>query len=131
MEDTPLAEATSDTGLWVRTHGRTRVALHRIDVPVGVGAGWHYHLGRVIGLVVSGTLTRTLADGTEQTTGQGGVVVEPEGPDRVHHFHNHGPTPLTMFALYLLPADAPLSCPAPSPDVIPEFHRPERGSGDR
>ncbi|MER7345544.1 cupin domain-containing protein [Streptomyces aurantiacus] len=131
MDSTLLANGTVDAGLSVRTRGRTRVALHRIDVPAGADSGWHYHPGPVIAVVASGTVTRTLADGTVQTTGAGGVIVELEGPDRVHHFHNYGPRPLTIYALYLPPADAPLFCPAPAPDQTPGPDRPDSEPGSR
>jgi len=117
---TVLADGLSPVGVYVRTHGSTRVAVHSVELPAGAALDWHYHPGRVVAVVVTGTLKRILADGSVQITGPGEALVEPEGPLRVHRARNDGPGPLLLYAVYLVPTNSPLSCPAADPDPLPD-----------
>jgi quercetin dioxygenase-like cupin family protein len=94
----------------------TRVVVARYEIPPGGELPWHYHEGRVVAVVTAGTLTRTLADGSECVTPAGQVIVEPVGPRGVHKAENRGSRTLELCALFFLPVDTPLSTRAAPPD---------------
>ena len=58
----------SDDGLETKTKGRTDVVVRTIIVAPGGSTGWHYHPGKLIAVVQSGTLARTMADCTVSPT---------------------------------------------------------------
>src|SRR5919201_3655230 len=47
-----------------------------ITIQPGGSTGWHYHDGRVFGVIREGTLTRTMADCTDVVTAEGSGVTE-------------------------------------------------------
>src|SRR3954452_9967606 len=55
-----------------------------ITIRPGGSTGWHYHDGRVFGVVREGTLTRTMADCTNVVSPAGSAVTEDSGPNHVH-----------------------------------------------
>ncbi|MFI2433510.1 cupin domain-containing protein [Streptomyces sp. NPDC018693] len=97
---------------------RTRVVVARYDIPPGGSLPWHYHDGRVVAVVTAGTLTRTLADGSECVTPTGECIVEPVGPQGVHRAENRGDDLLTLHAVFFVPRDSPLATSAPPPDGL-------------
>ncbi|MFE0454630.1 cupin domain-containing protein [Streptomyces sp. NPDC058914] len=111
-----LADGLLTERLALAVPERTRVAVARYEIPPGGELPWHYHEGRVVAVVTAGTLTRTLADGSECVTVAGECIVEPVGPQGVHKAENRGTRPLTICALFFLPADSPLSTRAAAPD---------------
>src|SRR2546427_590136 len=86
-----------------------------ITIQPGGSTGWHYHDGRVFGVVREGTLTRTMADCSEVVSPEGSAVTEDSGPDHVHIGRNLGPGPLKLWIDYIQPAGAPLSVEVPDP----------------
>src|SRR6476620_5073034 len=52
-----------------------------ITIQPGGNTGWHYHNGRVFGVVREGTLTRTMADCTDVVSPEGSAVNEDSGPN--------------------------------------------------
>jgi quercetin dioxygenase-like cupin family protein len=86
-----------------------------ITIAPGGSTGWHYHDGRVFGVVRAGTLTRTFADCTEVVSPVGSAVTEDSGPDHVHVGRNLGPDPLVLWVDYVQPAGTPLSVDVPTP----------------
>ncbi|MCW2563583.1 MAG: cupin protein [Mycobacterium sp.] len=86
-----------------------------ITIQPGGSTGWHYHDGRVFGVIREGTLTRTMADCSVVVSPAGSAVVEDRGPDHVHIGRNLGPEPLTMWIDYIEPAGAPLAVDVPDP----------------
>jgi mannose-6-phosphate isomerase-like protein (cupin superfamily) len=86
-----------------------------ITIQPGGSTGWHYHDGRVFGVVRAGTLTRTMADCSEVVSPVGSPVTEDSGPDHVHVGRNLGPEPLVLWIDYIEPAGAPLSVDVPDP----------------
>ncbi|MFE9624682.1 cupin domain-containing protein [Streptomyces sp. NPDC006527] len=112
-----LADGLLTERLALAVPERTRVAVARYEIPPGGELPWHYHEGRVVAVVTAGTLTRTLADGSECVTVAGECIVEPVGPQGVHKAENRGDQPLTICALFFLPADSPLSTRAAAPDL--------------
>jgi quercetin dioxygenase-like cupin family protein len=87
----------------------------RITIAPGGNTGWHYHDGRVFGVVREGTLTRTMADCAEMVSPTGSAVTEEGGPDHAHVGRNLGPVPAMMWVLQIAPAGTPWSLDVPSP----------------
>src|SRR3954466_4655764 len=84
-----------------------------ITIQPGGSTGWHYHDGRVFGVVREGTLTRTMADCTDIVSETGAAVTEESGTNHVHIGRNLGPVPLKLWVDYIEPAGAPLSVEVP------------------
>jgi quercetin dioxygenase-like cupin family protein len=86
-----------------------------ITIAPGGSTGWHYHDGRVFGVVREGTLTRTMADCTDVVSPEGSAVTEDSGATHVHNGRNLGPAPVKLWVDYIGPAGAPLSVDVPDP----------------
>jgi quercetin dioxygenase-like cupin family protein len=86
-----------------------------ITIQPGGSTGWHYHDGRVFGVVREGTLTRTMADCTNVVSPEGSAVTEDSGPTHVHIGRNLGPGPVKLWVDYIQPAGTPLSVDVPDP----------------
>jgi quercetin dioxygenase-like cupin family protein len=86
-----------------------------ITIAPGGNTGWHFHNGRVFGVVRAGTLTRTMSDCSNVDTPAGAAVIEDSGPTHVHIGRNLGPVPVKMWVDYIQPAGAPLAVDAPDP----------------
>jgi quercetin dioxygenase-like cupin family protein len=91
----------------------------RITIAPGGSTGWHYHDGRVFGVVREGTLTRTLTDCKDVVDPTGAPVVEGSGPDHAHNGRNLGAVPVVLWVDYISPAGAPLSVEVPPPPGCP------------
>ena len=87
----------------------------QITIQPGGSTGWHYHQGRVFGVVREGTLTRTMSDCSVIASPTGSAVTEESGPDHVHIGRNVGPDPLVLWIDYIQPAGAPLAVDVPDP----------------
>jgi len=98
------------TVLWQTSADGTDYLLREIST------GWHWHDGRLYGVIKQGALTHNMSDcsidGIYQT---GDSIAEPSGADHVHIGRNLGSTPLVMQVLYINPAGSPLSEDAPDP----------------
>ncbi|MFF5443750.1 cupin domain-containing protein [Streptomyces sp. NPDC012888] len=99
----------------LRTQWPVDVVLDEFTIPPGESTGWHYHPVPILAVVRSGTLTRTLHDGTVEVSPPGTLFVEAAGRDRVHNGHNHGPVPVVLEVAYARPADGTLTVPAEPP----------------
>jgi quercetin dioxygenase-like cupin family protein len=86
-----------------------------ITIQPGGSTGWHYHDGRVFGVVREGTLTRTMSDCTDVVSPEGSAVIEDSGSDHVHDGRNLGPVPVKLWVDYIEPAGAPPSVDVPDP----------------
>ena len=86
-----------------------------ITIQPGGSTGWHYHDGRVFGVVREGTLTRTMDDCSVVASPAGSAVTEDSGPDHVHIGRNLGPQPLVLWVDYIEPAGTPLAVDVPDP----------------
>jgi quercetin dioxygenase-like cupin family protein len=86
-----------------------------ITIQPGGSTGWHYHDGRVFGVVREGTLTRTMADCTNVVSPEGSAVTEDSGPTHVHIGRNLGPGPVKLWVDYIQPAGTLLSVDVPDP----------------
>ena len=100
-------------------HGTVDVATQQITIAAGGTTGWHGHPGPVFVTVKSGALTVVYEDdptcqGTTYTAGQSFVDF---GNVRVHTALNRGPTPVELWATYLVPGapGAPFRIDAPDP----------------
>jgi quercetin dioxygenase-like cupin family protein len=115
------ASATSPVGAEVLTMSQSTVKgvdyiTREITIQPGGSTGWHYHDGRVFGVIQEGTLTRTLADcSIDGVYPVGSPVTEGSGSDHVHVGRNLGPTPLVMWVMYIEPAGTPLAVEVPDP----------------
>ncbi|MGW7353220.1 cupin domain-containing protein [Streptomyces sp. NPDC054784] len=110
-----LAEGTAERGVEISAEGRTEVAHREITIAPGGSTGWHHHPGRLLAVVQSGTLTRTLDDCTVEVSGPGDTVLEPVGEDHPHIGRNLGTEPVVLYATYVKPAGTPDSVDAPDP----------------
>ena len=91
----------------------------RITIQPGGSTGWHYHDGRVFGIVKEGTLTRTMPDCKDVVDPPGAPVTEASGPDHAHNGRNLGPVPVVLWVDYIQPAGTPLSVDVPPPPGCP------------
>ena len=90
-----------------------------ITIQPGGSTGWHYHDGRVFGVVREGTLTRTMADCSVVVSPEGSAVTEDSGPNHVHIGRNLGSEPLKLWIDYIEPAGARLAVDVPDPGCGP------------
>jgi len=86
-----------------------------ITIQPGGSTGWHYHDGRVFGVIKEGTLTRTMGDCSVVASPEGSAVTEDSGPAHAHIGRNLGPGPLVMWVDYIQPAGTPLAVDVPDP----------------
>jgi len=86
-----------------------------ITIQPGGSTGWHYHDGRVFGVVRGGTLTRTMKDCSVVVSPEGSAVTEDSGADHTHISRNLGPGPLVLWVDYIEPAGTPLAVDMPDP----------------
>jgi quercetin dioxygenase-like cupin family protein len=86
-----------------------------ITVQPGGSTGWHYHDGRVFGVVREGTLTRTMADCTDVVSPVGSAVTEDSGPSHLHNGRNLDPVPVVLWVDYIEPAGSPQAVDVPDP----------------
>jgi len=86
-----------------------------ITIQPGGSTGWHYHDGRVFGVVREGTLTRTMKDCSVVLSPEGSAVTEDSGADHTHIGRNLGPGPLALWVDYIEPAGTPLAVDMPDP----------------
>lgn len=86
-----------------------------ITIQPGGNTGWHYHNGRVFGVVREGALTRTMADCTDVVSPEGAAVNEDSGPNAVHIGRNLGPVPVKLWVDYIEPAGSPQAVDVPDP----------------
>jgi quercetin dioxygenase-like cupin family protein len=84
-----------------------------LTIAPGGNTGWHYHDGQTFGVVREGTLTRTMADCTEQVTPVDVGVTEEAG--HVHIGRNLGPVPVKVWVLRIAPVGTPWAVDVPSP----------------
>lgn len=115
------ASATSATGiegteLWRTSSDGTDYVFRQITIAPGGSTGWHWHNGRLYGVIKAGTLTHNLADcSVDGVYPVGAGIFEPSGADHVHIGRNLGDTPLVMQVLYIIPAGSALSEDATDP----------------
>jgi quercetin dioxygenase-like cupin family protein len=110
------ADGVSATVLWQRTADGVDYVFREITIAPGGSTGWHWHDGRLYGVIKQGTLTHDQANcAVDGVYPAGSSVFEPSGSDHVHIGRNVGDTPLVMQILYVLPAGSPLSEDAPNP----------------
>ena len=86
-----------------------------ITIQPGGSTGWHYHDGRVFGVVREGTLTRTMKDCSVVVSPEGSAVTEDSGADHTHIGRNLGQGPLVLWVDYIEPAGTPLAVDMPDP----------------
>jgi quercetin dioxygenase-like cupin family protein len=102
--------------LWQTSADGTDYVFREITIAPDGSTGWHWHDGRLYGVIKQGTLTHNMSDCSIDGIYQAGdSIAEPSGADHVHIGRNLGSTPLVMQVLYIDPAGSPLSEDAPDP----------------
>jgi quercetin dioxygenase-like cupin family protein len=115
------ASATPSHEVQAETLSQATLAGHdyvtkQITIAPGGSTGWHWHPGRVFGVIRSGTLTHDSADcSVDGVYPAGAPITEESGPGHVHVGRNLGPDPVVMWVLYVNPAGQPLVVDAPNP----------------
>ncbi|WP_299569095.1 cupin domain-containing protein [uncultured Williamsia sp.] len=112
---TTIATADLPAGLLPFISGPGVATARRITIAPGGTTGWHFHDGRIVGIVESGTLTHPGADCKPVTYRTGQVILEPEGRANTHRGQNLTTTPVVLDVVYLLPKGAPFFEDAPAP----------------
>jgi quercetin dioxygenase-like cupin family protein len=90
--------------------------VQTVTLAPGASTGWHYHPGRVHVMVLSGTLTRTLHDGTVEVSQAGERLVEQAGPVYIHVGRNLGEEPVVLVATYDIPDGYPQAVAVAAPE---------------
>jgi quercetin dioxygenase-like cupin family protein len=119
----PFATASATPGLNVEVETLAQATVDgqdyvtkQITIAPGGSTGWHWHPGRVFGVIREGTLTHNAANCSEDGLyPAGSPVTEGTGPDNVHLGRNLGPDPLVMWVVYIDPAGSPLTTDVPNP----------------
>jgi mannose-6-phosphate isomerase-like protein (cupin superfamily) len=117
----PAAIATGSAGVEAVTISQSTVdgvdyITREITIAPGGSTGWHYHDGRVYGVVREGTLTHDAANcSADGVYPPDAPIVEASGPGNVHIGRNLGPVPLKMWVLYIQPAGTALAVDAADP----------------
>jgi quercetin dioxygenase-like cupin family protein len=119
----PAATASATPGLNVEAETLSASSVDgqdyitkQITIAPGGSTGWHWHPGRVFGVIREGTLTHDMANCSEDGLYPAGApVTEGTGPDNVHIGRNLGPDPVVMWVSYIVPAGSPLTNDVPNP----------------
>ena len=87
-----------------------------ITIAPGGSTGWHWHDGKLIGVLKQGTLTHNMSDcHVDGVYDVGDPIIEDAGADHVHIGRNLGDVPLILQVMYVDPVGRPLSEDAPNP----------------
>ncbi|HYO04263.1 MAG TPA: cupin domain-containing protein [Mycobacterium sp.] len=115
------ASATPGIDLGAETLSQATVDGHdyvtkQITIAPGGSTGWHWHPGRVFGVIRKGTLTHNVEDcSVDGIYPPGSPITEGSGPDDVHLGRNLGSDPVVMWVVYIDAAGDPLSVDVPNP----------------
>jgi quercetin dioxygenase-like cupin family protein len=112
---TPSSGVTAKI-LWQTTVGGKDYIVRQITIAPGGSTGWHWHDGRLFGVVEQGTLSHNAADcSVDGVYPAGSTITEPAGANHVHIGRNLGPAPVVLDVLYVDPHGSPLAEDAPNP----------------
>lgn len=115
------AAATPGRGIEAKVLSQANVDGHdyvtkQITIAPGGSTGWHWHPGRVFGVIRAGTLTHDFADcSVDGIYPAGAPITEASGPYHVHIGRNLGADPVVMWVVYIGDAGAALAVDAPNP----------------
>ncbi|HZB30288.1 MAG TPA: cupin domain-containing protein [Streptosporangiaceae bacterium] len=112
---TLLAQGTATKPIHIHNRGATDVVVRQITIEPGGTTGWHYHDGRLMGIVMSGALTHFNKNCTSTVHTAGHSFMEPDGRKEVHMGTNRGTVPVVLMVTYFIPTGMPLSQDAPAP----------------
>jgi len=116
-----VADATPGSGvsavtIFDKTVGDTQYVLKEITIQAHGSTGWHYHPGRVRGVVKQGVLTHNDSDcSIDGIYHPGQSIEEASGPGYVHIGRNEGDTPVVLEVHYQNPIGSPLAVDEPNP----------------
>src|SRR4051794_36670769 len=105
LGSTAPASATPGLGVDAVTLSQATVDGHdyitkQITIAPGGSTGWHWHPGRVFGVIRAGTLTHDFADcSVDGIYSAGAPITEGSGPDHVHIGRNLGTEPVVMWVV--------------------------------
>jgi quercetin dioxygenase-like cupin family protein len=112
---TLLAEGTATKPIHIHSRGATDVVVRQITIQPGGTTGWHYHDGRLMGIVMSGALTHFKKNCSSEVHSAGHSFMELDGRKQVHMGANRGTVPVVLMVTYFIPKGMPLSQDAPAP----------------
>lgn len=120
---TPMAPASATPGYGVAGELLSQATLNGHDyvtreltIEPGGSTGWHFHDGRIFGVIRAGTLTHNRSDcSVDGVYNQGDTITEASGPGYIHIGRNLGTVPVVLQVLYIDPAGSPLSEDAADP----------------
>jgi len=95
LDFVPLGEGALPSGNYVEDF--------QFTIQPGESVPWHYHPGKIYGVIVSGTLTEE--HGCGQLPGQldaGSAFIEQAGA--IHRVFNHGTDPVVIIFTFIVPA---------------------------
>lgn len=121
LGSTATASATPGIGIDAETLSQATVDGHdyvtkQITIAPGGSTGWHWHPGRVFGVIREGTLTHDATDcSVDGIYPAGSPITEGSGPDDVHIGRNLGSEPVVLWVVYIDTAGDPLSNGVPNP----------------
>ncbi|MFE7132031.1 cupin domain-containing protein [Streptomyces sp. NPDC057638] len=110
-----LAHGLAKEKLKLKAKGRTDVIVSTVTIEPGGSTGWHYHVGQLLAVVTSGTLTRTLQDCSVEVSPAGSAFIEHAGAGHRHVGRNLGTEPVVLYLTYLLPQGSPLAVDVEAP----------------
>lgn len=93
--------------------GEPDVIVTRLQIEPGLRLPMHVHPVINAGMVISGELTVTGADGVEHVFGPGEALIEMVG--RPHYGENRGEEPVDLVMFYASTPGTPLSLPVTNP----------------
>jgi quercetin dioxygenase-like cupin family protein len=115
VSGTILAQGDAVGRLDVHAVPGAQVVVRQITIQPGGSTGWHYHDGRLVAVVVSGTLTHYDRHCVPTVYRQGQAFLETDGRRHVHLGANRGAVPVVLMVTYIDPPGAPLSEDAAAP----------------
>jgi len=95
--------------------GAKSFVVREITIAPGGTTGWHFHDGRVMGVIRQGVLTHPGPDCVPAIYSAGEIIDEAAGSSNVHEGNNLGTVPVVMDVVYFVQEGKPLFEDAPAP----------------
>ena len=107
----------SEAGIKLKSKDPLDIVTQSISIAPGGSTGWHSHPGPVFVTVRAGALKIVYASDCVETTYSAGQSFIDHGGENVHNAYPVGPTPVELWATYLVPGapNAPFRLDAPDP----------------
>jgi quercetin dioxygenase-like cupin family protein len=95
LDFVPLGEGALPSGNYVEDF--------QFTISPGESVPWHYHPGRIYGVIVGGTLTEEHGCGQPALQHSAGSAFF-EAPGAIHRVFNHGSEPVVIIFTFIVPA---------------------------